>query len=72
MPLAYEINTRCWLAELSRNAGRRLTLAGVPEAQIFSCGLCTAMHLDVLTSYRAEGNAAGRIVAAIRPRPSRI
>ena len=50
----------------------QLILAGVPEAQIFSCGLCTAMHLDVLTSYRAEGNAAGRIVAAIRPRPSRI
>jgi hypothetical protein len=50
----------------------QLLLAGVPEAQIFSCGLCTAMHLDVLTSYRAEGKTAGRIVAAIRPRPSRI
>jgi YfiH family protein len=50
----------------------QLLLAGVPEAQIFSCDLCTAMHPDVLTSYRAEGKTAGRIVAAIRPRPSRI
>jgi YfiH family protein len=50
----------------------QLVLAGVPEGQIFNCGLCTAMHLDVLTSYRAEGGAAGRIVAAIRPRASRL
>lgn len=40
--------------------------AGVPEAQIHASGLCTAMHLDVLTSYRAEKETAGRIGAAIR------
>ncbi len=28
-------------------------------------GLCTAMHLDVLTSYRAEKENAGRIAAVI-------
>jgi purine-nucleoside/S-methyl-5'-thioadenosine phosphorylase / adenosine deaminase len=44
----------------------QLLLAGVPDAQIHSSGLCTAMHLDVLTSYRAEQEAAGRLVAAIR------
>jgi YfiH family protein len=43
----------------------QLMLAGVPEGQIHSCGLCTAMHLDVLTSYRAERAGAGRLVAAI-------
>ena len=32
-PLLYEINTRCWLAELSAQTGRRLTLADVPEAE---------------------------------------
>jgi glycosidase len=30
-PLLYEINTRCWLAELSDQAGRRLTLGDVPD-----------------------------------------
>jgi YfiH family protein len=44
----------------------QLVLAGVPEAQIHLCGLCTAEHLDVLTSYRAERERAGRIAGAIR------
>jgi hypothetical protein len=44
----------------------QLVLAGVPEEQIHLAGLCTAMHLDVLTSYRAEKEKAGRIVGAIR------
>jgi YfiH family protein len=53
----------------------QLILAGVPEGNIHACGLCTAMHLDVLTSYRAEKEKAGRIAGAIRaqislPRPS--
>jgi YfiH family protein len=46
----------------------QLLLAGVPEEQIFSSGLCTAMHLDVLTSYRAEKEAASRIAGVIRAR----
>lgn len=46
----------------------QLVLAGVPEAQIHRAGLCTAMHLDVLTSYRKEGETAGRLVGAICPR----
>ena len=45
----------------------QLILAGVPEDQVFMSGLCTAMHLDVLTSYRAERSGAGRLVAAISP-----
>jgi YfiH family protein len=44
----------------------QLILAGVPEEQIHVAGLCTAMHLDVLTSYRAEKEKAGRIAGAIR------
>jgi YfiH family protein len=46
----------------------QLVLAGVPEAQIHACGLCTAMHLDVLTSFRAEKEKAGRIAGVLRPR----
>ena len=44
----------------------QLILAGVPEDRIHVSGLCTAMHLDVLTSYRAEKEKAGRLAAAIR------
>ena len=46
----------------------QLVLAGVPEEQIHLSGLCTAMHLDVLTSYRVEKDQAGRLVAVIRAR----
>ena len=46
----------------------QLVLAGVPEESIYACGLCTAMHLDVLTSYRAEKEKAGRMAGIIRAR----
>lgn len=46
----------------------QLLLAGLPEEQVHVAALCTAMHLDVLTSYRAEKAQAGRLVAAIRSR----
>jgi YfiH family protein len=49
----------------------QLVLTGVPEEQIHVAGLCTAMHLDVLTSFRAEKEKAGRIAGVIRP-PSRL
>jgi hypothetical protein len=44
----------------------QLLLAGVPEDRIYSSQLCTAMHLDVLTSYRAEKAGASRLAAVIR------
>ena len=44
----------------------QLMLAGLRDEHIFGCGLCTAMHLDVLTSYRAEKEKAGRIAGIIR------
>jgi hypothetical protein len=33
-PLLYEINTRCWLADLSRSRGARITLETVPDPEI--------------------------------------
>jgi polyphenol oxidase len=46
----------------------QLILAGVSEVNIHMAGLCTAMHLDVLTSFRAEKERAGRIAGVIRCR----
>jgi len=45
----------------------QLMLAGVGEEAIHLSTLCTAMHLEVLTSYRVEKEQAGRLIAAIRP-----
>jgi YfiH family protein len=45
----------------------QLILAGVPDAQIHVAGVCTAMHLEVLTSYRVEKGRAGRLAGAIAP-----
>ena len=47
----------------------QLVIAGVDEANIHLSGLCTAEHLDVLTSYRAEKQHAGRLIGAIRCLP---
>jgi YfiH family protein len=47
----------------------QLILAGVNEADIHMSGLCTAEHLDVLTSYRAEKEQAVRLGAAIAVSP---
>jgi YfiH family protein len=58
-------NGRLFLDVASANRDQ-LVLAGVREDNVFTCGLCTAEHLDVLTSYRAEKEAAGRLVAVIR------
>ena len=48
----------------------QLVLAGVSEERVFDCGLCTAMHLEVLTSYRAEGHHAQRLGAVIHRNPA--
>jgi polyphenol oxidase len=52
--------------DVARANSDQLVLAGVPEDQIHASGLCTAMHLDVLTSYRREKEKAGRLVGVIR------
>ena len=46
----------------------QLVLAGVPEEHIHLSGLCTAMALDLRTSFRVEKEKAGRIAGVIRPR----
>jgi YfiH family protein len=46
----------------------QLVLTGVPVDNVFMSGLCTAMNLDVLTSFRVEGDQAGRIAGVIAAR----
>lgn len=44
-PLLYEINTRCWLAELSARAGSRITLADIPDPELDSFQRCGFTHV---------------------------
>ena len=59
-----------WMFDTWASARAQLERAGVPAGQIFGAGLCTASHPDAFCSYRRDGPPAGRIVAAIRRRPT--
>ena len=52
--------------DLWRATRDQLARAGVPQRQINVCGLCTFDHPSLFHSYRRDGAAAGRLVAAIR------
>jgi YfiH family protein len=54
-----------WRANLDQ-----LTSAGVPADAVHLSGLCTRTHARVFHSYRAAGNAAGRMAAVITANPS--
>ncbi len=58
---------KLWLDVPGANRDQ-LILAGVAQENIHIAGLCTAMHLDVLTSYRAEKEKAGRMAGVVRSR----
>jgi YfiH family protein len=57
-----------WYFDGWASALDQLAAAGVPPAQLFTSGLCTASHPDILCSYRRDGKTAGRTAAAIRAR----
>ncbi len=44
---------------------RQLENAGVPRANIFSSGLCTACRTDILFSHRAEFGKTGRLMGVV-------
>jgi purine-nucleoside/S-methyl-5'-thioadenosine phosphorylase / adenosine deaminase len=67
MPLPPRRTDR-WFFDGWASVTSQLEAEGIPRAQIFRAGLCTASHPDLLPSYRREGRAAGRIAAAITPR----
>lgn len=52
--------------DLERVNRDQLTTAGVDPDAVFSSGLCTKTHRDRLHSYRGDGQAAGRMLGAIR------
>jgi copper oxidase (laccase) domain-containing protein len=66
MPMSNARRNNRWFFDGWRAVAEQLQLAGVPECQMFSAGLCTASHPDVFCSYRRDGGSAGRQVGVIR------
>jgi YfiH family protein len=52
--------------DLERANRDQLELGGLDPSRIFTSGLCTKTHHERLHSYRGDGSAAGRLLAAIR------
>jgi copper oxidase (laccase) domain-containing protein len=42
-----------------------LVSTGIPEEKVHVAGLCTKTHRDVFESFRADGDAAGRMAAVV-------
>src|SRR5690348_4780704 len=63
-PLLYEINTRCWLSELSRNAGRRVTLANVPDSELLSWQRLGFTHIWLMGVWTGGPRARAQALAS--------
>lgn len=51
--------------DVARSNRDQLRRAGVPESAVFDSGLCTKTYRETFDSYRADGDAAGRMAAMI-------
>ncbi|MEO8260180.1 MAG: peptidoglycan editing factor PgeF [Acidobacteriota bacterium] len=58
-----------WVLDVWAATRDQLRAAGVRADRIFVAGLCTASHPGAFCSFRRDGAAAGRMAAAIGPRP---
>ena len=67
-PLLYEINTRCWLRELSAAAGRTLTLAEVPQAEIQRWQESGFTHVWLMGVWRSGPQARAAALNDSKPR----
>jgi len=59
-PLLYEINTRCWLRELSARAGQRVDLSNVPEPEIKAWSSLGFTHIWLMGVWTSGPRARAR------------
>jgi hypothetical protein len=69
-PLVYEINTRCWLAELSGRHGRPITLADVPEEQFDFWQRIQLTHIWLMGVWASGPRARAQALAGTPQRDS--
>src|ERR1041384_2303606 len=62
-PLLYEINTRCWLRELSDRCGQPITLANVPETELATWRRLGFTHVWLMGAW-SGGPRARQLVLA--------
>lgn len=55
--LLYEINTRCWLRELSDAAGRQIALGNVPESEFVAWKCAGVSHLWLMGVWTTGGQS---------------
>lgn len=55
-----------WMLNLWNATSDQLVEAGLQTGNVHSSELCTAMHADLLDSYRRDGQSVGRLAAVIR------
>jgi|ERR1051326_1864383 hypothetical protein len=63
-PLLYEINTRCWLAELSKQNNRAITLANVPESELKEWQRLGFTHIWLMGVWTTGPRARARALKA--------
>src|SRR5579859_1253670 len=59
-PLLYEINTRCWLRELSARAGQSVDLSNVPEPEIKAWSSLGFTHIWLMGVWTSGPRARAR------------
>lgn len=64
-PLLYELNTRCWLRELSEQAGNTITLADIPDAQFAQWQRWGISHIWLMGVW--NGGPQARAIALAHP-----
>jgi len=69
-PLLYEINTRCWLRELSTAAGGGLTLADIPQSEIDRWRELGISHVWLMGVWQAGAHGRGAALREARRSPA--
>ena len=62
-PLLYEINTRCWLRELSEKNGQEITLANIPEVEFSQWRELGFSHIWLMGVWPSGPRARARALA---------
>jgi hypothetical protein len=67
-PLVYEINTRCWLRELSEQAGNAITLAAVPDVEFSNWRNLGFTHIWLMGVWQVGPRSRAHSLSLCKPK----